>query len=204
MRKNFGLRLLERGEFFIDCARHQPVQILAPTLEQRLVGRIADQGVLELVGSLRRDPTHIEELRIRQAAQRALEIRLANRGDRVEQCVGKIAANHGADLRNLLGRPQPVQPRHQRIVQGRRDLAPCEPRTAALEHRARQLLDEERHSSSAIDHRRDGLGRQGLARCHLFHHRADVARAQSVERDLRVMFPQRPLSAELRARGIQE
>jgi hypothetical protein len=42
-------------------------------------------------------------------------------------------------------------------VQGHRDLAPAGIGIAAFEHRARQLLDEQRHATGAFDHRLDGV-----------------------------------------------
>ena len=94
--------------------------------------------------------------------------------DCVQHIVGKFAAKYGADLDDLLGRPQPIQPRHQRVMQRRRDLARRKLPIAALEHRPRQLLDEQRHATGTLDHQRDGLLRQCLLRRHLGHHRAHV------------------------------
>src|SRR5438105_1081313 len=109
--------------------------------------------------------------------------------DRVQQFARKFTADHGPYLDDLFGRPEPVQPRHQRVMQGDRDLTPREPRIATLEHRPRQLLDEEWYPAGALDHYRDGLLRQGLLGRYFPHHRAHVTRTQPVERDLRVMRP---------------
>ncbi len=149
--------LLKRRELLIDRAGDQPMQILAAALEQSLVGRVSDQRVLELVSRVGGDAAHIKQFRVGQLAQRALQIFFGDRMDRVQQLVGELAADHGADLDDLPGRPQPIQPRHQRIMQGRRDLAPGELRAATFEHRPCQLLDKQRHPAGALDHRRDGI-----------------------------------------------
>jgi hypothetical protein len=40
--ENFGLRLPERGELFIDRGCDQPMQLFAPALEQSFVSRVPD------------------------------------------------------------------------------------------------------------------------------------------------------------------
>ncbi len=75
----------------------------------------------------------------------------------VQQFIGKFAANNRADLDHLLGRSQPIEPRHQRIMQRRRNRATREPAVATFEHCPRQLLDEQRHPAGPLDHRRYGL-----------------------------------------------
>jgi hypothetical protein len=77
--------------------------------------------------------------------------------DRVQQCVRKIAAKYGADLDHLAGWPEPIQPRHQRIMQGDRDRASREVGVATLQHRPRQFLYKQRHAVGALDHRGDGF-----------------------------------------------
>ena len=54
------------------------MQVLAATLEQRLLCRIS---VLELVSGLRSNATHVEQLRVGQITQGALEILFGNRMD---------------------------------------------------------------------------------------------------------------------------
>jgi hypothetical protein len=76
--------------------------------------------------------------------------------DGVEQFVRKVAPKDGTYLRNFLGRAQPIQPRHQRIMQRRRDGVA---RIATFEQGARQLLDEQRHAAGALDDGRDRLMR---------------------------------------------
>src|SRR5437763_15140652 len=48
-----------------------------------------------------------------------------------QQLVRKLLSNDSRDLGDLFGRPEPVEPRHQRIVQSGGDSAPARRRSAA-------------------------------------------------------------------------
>ena len=52
MRDHFGMLLFKRGELFADRLCYQPVQDFALTLEQRLVGSVADKCMLEQIGGI--------------------------------------------------------------------------------------------------------------------------------------------------------
>ena len=55
-----------------------------------------------------------QQSRIVELTQRGLQLTLIALRHRLDQFVGKLAAEHGADLGNLLGcRPEPVQASHQ-------------------------------------------------------------------------------------------
>ena len=75
--------------------------------------------------------------------------------------MGKLPPDRRADLRDLLGRSEPVETRHQRGVQAggnrkrrrrnRRDRA-CRPALAlGLQHRLRHFLHEQRNAVGALD-----------------------------------------------------
>jgi hypothetical protein len=113
------------------------MQFLAAAFEQRFIGGVAYQRVLELIRRLRRDAAHIEQFGVGQSAQRALQVAFHDRMDRVEYFIGKLTANYRPNLYDLLGRPEPIQARHQRIVQCGRNLASGDLGVAAFEHRAR-------------------------------------------------------------------
>ena len=85
------------------------VQVAPPALEQRLIRRILDQGVLELVGRLGRDAARIDEFRVCELRQRGLQFRFAHSCDRVQQFVGELTSNHRRELRDLSRRSEPVQ-----------------------------------------------------------------------------------------------
>ena len=54
MREHLGLRDGNLSEFFLECLPNASVQMLALRLEERLVCRVLDQGVLEGVGRIGR------------------------------------------------------------------------------------------------------------------------------------------------------
>ena len=113
---------------------------------------------------------------------------------RLDQLIGKLAAEHRADLRDLLRRrPEPVEPRHQRGMQGHRHRlrdercslqhrGPPVALRGAVQHRLGQFLDEERHSVGALDNLRDDIRRQrsGVA-CEALHHHRAVAPPEPVQ-----------------------
>ena len=123
---------------------------------------------------------------------------------------------HRADLRDLLGdRPEPVEPRDQRGMQGGRDRqgrqrARRQYRSdpvvaiAAFEHRLGQLLDEQRHAVGALDDLVDDLaGETGIAGEPLDQRRA-VAPAEPVQRQRRHMRLAAPGVLKLGAEGDDE
>ena len=59
---------------------------------------------------------------IGQPVERRFEVGLRPLCHRLNQLVGEFAADHRADLRDLLGDcAEPIEPRYQRGMQGRRD-----------------------------------------------------------------------------------
>src|ERR1700682_3794354 len=102
------MRILKGDKLLINGARDRPMQVPAATLEQGLVSGVANDCMLERVHSLRRDPSDVNQLRVGQSAQRAWKLFFGDRMDRMDQFVGKIAADYGADLDDFLGRAQPV------------------------------------------------------------------------------------------------
>ncbi len=111
-REDFGLRLLEGGELLIDRSCDQPMQIFPPALEQSLISRVPDQGVLELIGGLRSNTAHIQQFDLRQSTQRILQLLFGYRMDCAQQFVREFAANYRSDLDDFLRLPQAIQPRH--------------------------------------------------------------------------------------------
>jgi len=70
--------------------------------------------------------------RVSQAAEHIAQSRLFEGRDRPKHFIGEIAAQDGTQLRHLAQCRQPVEPRHQRFVEARRD--------ADLGQRARQRV----------------------------------------------------------------
>src|SRR6516225_6153473 len=77
--KNLWLRRLRRRELFTDRLCYQPMQILAAAPEYGLIRGVADQGMLELVGGIRRDSPHIKQFGISQCTESALKLFLCDR-----------------------------------------------------------------------------------------------------------------------------
>ena len=126
--------------------------------------------------------------------------------------MGELAADHGADLGELLDRGQPVEPRHQRIVQVRRDrkrrqrarklvVIASVGHQARFEHCPGQLLEEQGHAVGTLQDLIQDLGRQRLAAGDLKGHRSPLTPAEAVERQRRHVRLARPRRAELRPVG---
>src|ERR1700692_3170361 len=100
MGQEFGLRFSYFGERLSENIRGAAMEFAPTRLEQRLVSGVVDQRVPELVARVRRDAAHVQQFRIGQAAQRPLQLWFGDGMDRVEQRIGKVAAEYGADLGN--------------------------------------------------------------------------------------------------------
>ena len=71
----------------------------------------------------------------------------------------ELPPQHRRPLRHLLRRREPIEPRHQRVGEGRRNGLHAA-RRAGLRHRLGQLLDVERHAVGAGDERVERGGGQ--------------------------------------------
>src|SRR5690349_2474050 len=74
MGQEFGLRLGYFGERLSENIRGAAMEFAPARLEQQLIGGVADQRVLELVGGFRREAPHVQQFRVGQAAQRQLKL----------------------------------------------------------------------------------------------------------------------------------
>ena len=90
----------------------------------------------------------------------AVEVGLWGIDQRREQRVIELAPDDGADLDNVLGRPQPVEPGEQRCLQGLGNL--CLDVTG-LDDRFRQFLHEQRNAIGARHDLVDYSGAQPIA-----------------------------------------
>ena len=90
-----------------------PVQDLPPAPEQRFVGCVLDQRVLEGVARIGRHARAEQQLRLFEPRQCHAQCRLVAARDRAQQRVGEFAADRGADLGDLLDRRQPIETRRQ-------------------------------------------------------------------------------------------
>src|SRR5215471_15357658 len=85
-----------------------------------------------------------------------------------------------------------------------RYLATCKLRAATLKHRAGQLLDKQWHPTGALNHGVNRFARQRISRRYLGYHIAHIACTEAIERNLRMMGPQRPWRVKLGARRAQQ
>src|ERR1700722_19543426 len=104
------------------CSRFQMasdflVQRLPTASRKALVGSLLHQRVLETVGrfltaaSLSQNQTRCAQLR--QSRSELLPSRL---GESLEHRIGELASDDGRNLRNILGAPQSIKTRHQRVL----------------------------------------------------------------------------------------
>ena len=154
MGDEFGLRV-GRGEKRLGRAA---VQRLPAVFQQAFVGRVLDQRVLEAIDRRRRRTLDIEQVGLGEFFERGAQRRLGQAGDGLQQRVGKLAPQHGADLRDFARLAEPVEAGGERLLQGRRDRL-----RAALQHQPRHLLDEQRHAAGAVGKALDHLLRQRVA-----------------------------------------
>ena len=77
MRQHLGLGVLDVREALLDHPRDLAVQLLSSALEQRVVGRVLHQGVLEGVGRLRRRAAAKRQPRLGEPLERVVELRSA-------------------------------------------------------------------------------------------------------------------------------
>ena len=124
---------------------------LAAALEQAVVGGILDQRVLEAVGRLRSIALDEQNVGLGEPLQRRLQRALVEAGHGLEQRIRESAAQHRADLRGLARGAEPIEPRGERLLQGRRDRLRAA-LFAALQQEARNLLDEQRDAAGALAH----------------------------------------------------
>src|SRR5262245_65410696 len=87
------------------------LMILLPgAFEQRLIGCILDESVLEHVGRLGRGTMLLEELGLDELMQFTLQGRLIEMRHSLEQLKAKLPPKHRAQLRNAFGREKPIEP----------------------------------------------------------------------------------------------
>ena len=99
-----------------------PVSAMAPALEERVIGRLLDQSVLEDVLGGWRQPPLVEELCLDESAERLSQALLIRGRKRLEKLVAELSSQYGADLGDLFRITEPIETRHERALQCRWDL----------------------------------------------------------------------------------
>jgi hypothetical protein len=98
-----------------------PVQHLPSALEQVLIGRVLHQRVFETVDGIRRIAAVGNKLGGFELGERVPQCSLVEPDQRAQQRIRELAPDGSGDLADLLHRRQAVQPRHQGVVERRRD-----------------------------------------------------------------------------------
>src|SRR5580693_2930072 len=176
--------------------RRAAVQRLAAALEETLVGCVLDQRVLEAVVRLRAGALADEEVRVGKPFERGLEGGVVDPAHRAQQRVSEIMAQYGADLRDFARFAERVEPRRERLLKRRRDRLQAAG-LAALEQKAGDLLDEQRHATGAlVDPLNDVHGQRMMGREFTDHFR-DLRAIERGQGDHAVVRPRAPGWAEL-------
>ena len=181
-----GLRLVRklRLERLTD-----PLVVLPPRgPEERLVGLVADQRVLEPVPGVRGLADLKDELALDQLGEPGAQPGLLIRRRRGDQRVRELAPDHGGEQRELLGGTEPVEAGHERVAQrcgGR------EGSRGGFQDRLGELLQVERHAFRPGDDLQHPLGRQAGSGRDVLDDAARLVLDQGVEadRELRLRGP---------------
>ena len=129
--------------------------------QQRAIGRVLHQGMLEQIGRVRRHALPEQQTSRNETVERRLQLRLRLAHHRSQQSMRELSPDRRADLRDLFGRAEPIEPRHQRGVQacgtaraGDGTAAAVRSRVALalrLQHRLGHFLDEQWNAVGALD-----------------------------------------------------
>ena len=149
------------------------MQRLTAALEQAVVGGVLDQSVLKAVGRLRSIALDEQNVGLGEPLQRRSQRAFVEAGHGLEQSIRESAAQHCADLRSLARGAEPIEPRGERLLQGRRDRLRAA-LFATLQQEARDLLDEQRNAAGALAHPFDDVHRQCMMGRELAHHLRDL------------------------------
>ena len=121
MRKKLGFGVGALRKLFFEHSRDPRVQRLSAALEQRIVGCVLYQCVLERVARFGRGALAESKPRFGQLVKGDVEVGLTLGCDRCDQFIAEFTSDGRADLRDLLDRREPIQPRHQQVAQGCRN-----------------------------------------------------------------------------------
>ena len=113
--QEFGLPLHDGGELRLERGGDTRMKLHSPAFEEGRVSDILDQRVLEGVGRVGRLATPEDQIGADESDERFAERRLLQQRHGGQEIVVELAADAGADLRQLLGRCQPIQPGHERV-----------------------------------------------------------------------------------------
>ena len=160
-RQNLRLALGDLGELAFKGFGDPSVKRAPRLPQQRAIGGVLHQGMLEQIARLRRHALSEQQTGLNETVERRRQLRLGLERHRSQQSMREFTADRRSDLRDFLGRAEPVEPRHQRGVQARgdrqrrgrnrRNRVPCRALALRLQHRLRHFLHEQRNAVGALD-----------------------------------------------------
>jgi hypothetical protein len=120
VRQPFGLRRHVVGALGLEHLRNALMDLLPRALEQRLIGRLLNEGVLEGVFPLGKQPRLVEKLGVVQVGQATMQRLVGQIRQSVKEAPGDVGANHCGSLEKafLLG-GEAVQAGGQHSLHGR-------------------------------------------------------------------------------------
>src|SRR5262245_62991865 len=112
-RQQLGLILRDLRELTFEGFGDSGMKRTSRLAQQRAVSRIPYQCMLEKVGRVRRATLPEQQTSPNETVKRRLQLRLRLAHDRSPQSTGQLAPDSRPNLRQLLGRAEPGEPRHQ-------------------------------------------------------------------------------------------
>jgi hypothetical protein len=140
LREKLGLAFYDLGRMGLERVGDLRMQLLPGVAQQAAMRRVLHQCMLKTVDGLGQQAALEDQLGSDELAKCRLQLVLGKAGYRAHQHVRKLASNRCADLRHMPHRPEAVQPRQQRGVQGCRDRQRLQ---RAVEHVAIVLLAQQ-------------------------------------------------------------
>ena len=102
-RQQFGLVLGNLGELALESFGDASVKRASRLAQQRAVGRVLHQRVLEQISRVRRHALPEQQTCRNETVERRLEFRFRLARHRSQQSMRKLSPNRRSDLRHLLG-----------------------------------------------------------------------------------------------------
>src|SRR5258705_10500775 len=106
--KNFGLDLADIRKLPLKDACYARMQVVSLYAEERAIGHVLHQCVLEQIVGMRRHALPKQQTSLNETVQRQFQLRRGLARHRSQQGMRKLAPDRRSDLRHLLGRAEPV------------------------------------------------------------------------------------------------
>jgi hypothetical protein len=117
LRQQFRLRRHCLGKLRLQHLGNLLMVLLSGATQQRLIRHLLDQGVLEAIGRLWRHAPLVQQLGVDELRQGRLQLSVGPARHALEERIGELPPERGAQLRHRFRSTEPIQPRHERILQ---------------------------------------------------------------------------------------